>query len=276
MSVNKRIYYAIKAVGIAECGTSSFATVHGAQQAGMTSNFNLQEFFELGQLEAYSQVEGIPTVELTIEKALDGYPLLYHLATKGATSPTLGGRSNKKATVALNFYSDDQDAASGTPISSVVCSGMYLNNWTLNCPVDGAFTESVSLLGGSKVWYTGSFPFTPTTLNNTDGPLSAASGTGGIQRRQNMLLGSGASLFPTAIPGVSSSGTVELQSDGSYAVHLQRVQVSFNLGRTDLLEQGHKLPYFKAPSPSPSACRLKSSASRPRATSSTWWRGPTT
>jgi len=243
MAINKRIFYAIKAAGIAECGTNSFATAHGVQSAGLNTNFNLESVFELGQIEIYENIEGLPSVEATIEKVLDGYPLIYHLATKGATSATLGGRSNKRGTLALAFFSDDQDASSGTAISEVVCSGMYINNLTYTFPVQGNCTESVTMVGNNKLWYTGgTYDFNP-AFDNLDVPLA----TGGIQRREDVLLGSHTSLFPTQIPGVSSSGTVELQPAGdAYKVHLQRVQVSTNLGRTELLELGRRNPYHRA------------------------------
>ncbi len=242
MPVNKRIYYAVKAVGIAECGTNSFTTAHGVQSAGLNTQFNLDQVFELGQIEVYELIEGLPNVEATIEKVLDGYPLLYHLASKGATSATLGGRSVKRGTVAMSFFSDDQDAASGTAISSVICSGMYVNNISYTFPVQGNATESVTMVGNNKIWYTGgSYSFNP-AFDNADAPI----GTGGVQRRENFLLGSAGSRFPTQIPGVSSTGTIDLQSDGAYSVHLQRVQVSTSLGRTELLELGHRNPYHRA------------------------------
>jgi hypothetical protein len=237
---NKRIYYAIKAAGIAECGTVVFTAVHGGQSAGMNTRFNLEEVFELGQIEIYELIENIPDVECTIEKVIDGYPLVYHLATKAATSATLAGRSNKRATVALAFYQDDQDAASGTPCSEVVLSGMYIQSLQYSFPTQGNCTESVTFVGNNKVWYTGGFLFTP-SFNNTDGPV----GTGGVQRREDVKFGLAGSLLPTQIPGITSTGTNELQADGSFGCHIARIQVSCNLGRDALYELGKRGPYHR-------------------------------
>jgi hypothetical protein len=240
--VNKRIYYAIKAVGIAECGTNTYTTAHGAQSAGLNLNFNLLELLELGQIENYALVEDLPEVELTIEKTLDGYPLLYHLASKTATAKTLAHRSGKKASVALSFYQDDQDAASGTPTAQAICSGQYLTSLSYQFPVDGFGTETAGFVGNNLNWNTGqsTFLFQP-SFNNTDAPLAA----GGPMQRQHMQMGLAASLFPSMIPGITSSGTNELQSDGSFSAHLGRIQVSTNLGREALREQGLRTPYYR-------------------------------
>ena len=72
---NNRIYYAIQQVTL---GTGS-VPVHGLQSVGLTTNFNLEQVFELGQLSIYQNVENIPEIEVTLNKVLDGYPLLYVL-----------------------------------------------------------------------------------------------------------------------------------------------------------------------------------------------------
>ena len=94
---NNRIFYAIQALGFAAhnvtgSGTSGpfepsgFLTAHGVQSVGLNTTFNLEQVFELGQLELYENIEGIPDIELTAQKVLDGYPLLYHLSTPAASS----------------------------------------------------------------------------------------------------------------------------------------------------------------------------------------------
>jgi len=96
---NNRIYYAIQQVELGHAGGKE--AVHGLQSAGITTNFNLEQVFELGQLSIYQNVEGIPDIEVALNKVLDGYPLIYVLATEGGTginaglvavSPTLPGR----------------------------------------------------------------------------------------------------------------------------------------------------------------------------------------
>jgi hypothetical protein len=44
----------------------------GAQSVGMTTTFNFEQVFELGQLEIYEFIEAEPEIEVTVEKVLDG------------------------------------------------------------------------------------------------------------------------------------------------------------------------------------------------------------
>ena len=81
MSTNKRIFYACQGVAITNMGDDSTglttdAMVHGLQSVGMTTNFNLEQAFQLGQLEIFENIEGTPDVEVTLEKVLDGNRLI--------------------------------------------------------------------------------------------------------------------------------------------------------------------------------------------------------
>jgi len=79
MADNNRIFYACQMVGLHEMGTDgadSHVVAHGVQSIGITTNFNLEQAFELGQIQIYENIEGLPDVEVTMEKVLDGYPLL--------------------------------------------------------------------------------------------------------------------------------------------------------------------------------------------------------
>lgn len=240
----KRIYYAVQQAGIAKCGENTFTAIHGLQSIGVTTRFNLEQVFEMSQVSIYENIENIPDVEVTLEKVLDGYPPIYMLATKGSAAPSLSGRSNARATVGLSIYSDVQDSASGTPLSQCTISGVYVSalNYTLN--VQGNFTESVTLVGNNKVWNN---TFSATTFNNQDEPLAIA-GSGGVNRREDLLLGqvAGASRLPTDIPGVSASGYLPFNtSTNEFAAHPQQITVQTNLGREQLFELGRRGPYHR-------------------------------
>ena len=75
---NNRIFYACQAVGLKPIGstTGNYKVAHGVQSVGVTTNFNLEQAFELGQIQIYENIEGLPDVECTMEKVIDGYPLL--------------------------------------------------------------------------------------------------------------------------------------------------------------------------------------------------------
>lgn len=251
MSNNNRTYWAIQGASIAPNKSLAFtgdnAVIHGLQSLGITSTFNLEQVFELGQLAIYENIEDIPDVEVTMEKVIDGYPLIYHLATQDASSDTLAGRSNAKCGVLLNIYSDIQDSASGVPRSEVFMSGMYVSSLSYTCPVDGNSTESVTLVGNNKVWYTsdGDMILTSEMFDNTDSPLDA----NGVSRRENFVFNNAddgtTSLLPKEVEGISPSGTNDKDADGNYSAHVQSVTINTDLGREELMELGRRGPYFR-------------------------------
>lgn len=238
--MGKRIFYAVKAAGVAALGTATFTEIHGLQSVGMTTRFNLEPVFELGQISIYENIENIPEVEITTEKVLDGYPLVYHLCTQGATSPTLAGRSNIKTIFSVAFWDDAQDSASGDPVAQCIASGVFVSSVGINITTDGPAAESVTVVGNNKAWKTSSFTFSD-AFDNTDSPL-ALTGSGGVNRREDLLMGE--CIFPADIPGISASGTNNKTAD-EYAVHMSAIRISTNLGRDELLELGRRGPYHR-------------------------------
>ena len=75
---NNRIFYASQAVILTPL-TSSGATwssgLHlapkGLQSVGITTNFALEQVFQLGQLELYDNIEDVPEVQVTLNKFID-------------------------------------------------------------------------------------------------------------------------------------------------------------------------------------------------------------
>lgn len=259
---NNRIFWAIQAVGIAPLGSESYTAVHGLQSVGITTSFNLEQIFEIGQISIYENIEDIPDVEVTLEKVIDGYPLIYHLCTRGYEADTLTGRSNRRSSVALSIFGDVQDSASGVPITQVTCSGMYVSSLSYTFPVEGSCTEAVTLVGNNKVWDNSApHTFTGTIFDNTDVPLALSSGTGGVQRRENVVfvppaadvsldvngqvITSAATILPPDIESISSSGTNFPDADGDHAAHIQNITVSSDFGRDNLTELGQRGPYFR-------------------------------
>lgn len=246
---NKRIYYAIQQVRI---GTGDVDAIHGLQSVGMTTNFNLEQVFELGQLEIYQNLEEIPDIELTLNKVLDGYPLAYVAATENgasgianstATSPSLTGRQNARCDLELAIFDDSQVSCSGSSLTSsysrVLCAGMYVSSVSYTFPVDGNFTEDVTLVGNDKIWASasdvGQFD------NNDDEPIAVTK----VNRRQHLDMVN--SLFPIEIPGVSGDGKVLDNSDQGegFSTHFQNITVSVDLGREAINELGRFAPYHR-------------------------------
>ena len=194
-----RIYWAITAFGVAEEGTSDATKeradgtdygnprdavyIRGVQSVGITTNFNLEQVFQLGQLAVYEDVEEVPDIEVSVERVLDGVTyhdvvqegngpnnsaapppnintmhchLLYgHVTQLHASSiPTM---QNNKCDVYLSLNRDsDSNAGDGKPDAYVYCSGMYVSSASWTFATDGNVTESITLVGNHKVWTTNS------------------------------------------------------------------------------------------------------------------------
>jgi hypothetical protein len=250
MTTNNRIYWACQGVGIAPQDSTAFVGVHGVQSVGITTTFNLEQVFEIGQLAIYENIEDIPDIEVTMEKVLDGYPLIYHLATRGSSGDSLAARSNRKCNVALNIYPDTFEAASGVPQTEVVMSGMYVSAVSYTMPTEGSCTESVTIVGNNKAWRAANFLLQGTVLAgkpaNADAPWFG--GSGGVQRRENVIFNTanvgGYTKLPSEVEGISASGTNNL-TNGQYAAHIANLSVSVDLGREALNELGRRGPYFR-------------------------------
>ena len=63
---NRRIYFANQQVAFKPVGASSWNVAHGVQSVAVTTTFNLEQAFELGQLAIYENIEGVPDVEVTM------------------------------------------------------------------------------------------------------------------------------------------------------------------------------------------------------------------
>jgi hypothetical protein len=248
---NKRIHYGVEQVCIEKLGVVACATeVHGLQSVGIDTKFNLEQIFEIGQLEIYENIENLPDISVTLEKVLDGYPLMYHLATNPSTSATLSGRSNTKCELALAIFTDTQDTASGTPLTICFMSGLFCSSLSYTFPVEGSFTESVTLVGNNKTWATNN-PVGLTCagqFNNTDVPAALGGSSGGVQRREDLIFDSAVTnytLLPPDVDGISSSGTNNRDSNGDFSAHIQSIKVSTDLGRTNMFELGRRAPYHR-------------------------------
>jgi hypothetical protein len=245
MPSNYRVYYPLHYIALGTEGSagSGYTAVHGVQSVNMTTSFNLEAVFELGQLDVYENIEGLPTVEITADKVLDGYPLIYHLATRTATARSLSHRTNRRADLVLSVFSDSQDNASGAPLTQVYCSGVYVNSLTYTLPVQGNCTESVTFVGNDKVWRTSGFLFNGAFTGN-DSPPS------GVQRRQHVRMGAaaaGGSIWPSNIPGMSvvNGSGYNVETAGVNGAHLGDVTISTTLGREDIFELGRRRPYYR-------------------------------
>ena len=255
---NNRLFYAVSAVGIAPTGQYSgdntFLPVSGLQSLGIDTTFDIEQVYQLGQLDVYQNVENIPNVEVTLEKVMDGTALIQHLATPltGFGASLINRYSNQRCDVIANFYRDVlANATGGLLVHSCVMSGMYVSSINFNLPIDGNFTESVTLVGNSKNWVVPA----PSSFRPSFGVHTSPS-TGFVSRRQHIIFGAGASAsdtnvsyLPKEIPGIDSTGFNKTSWGGltwdGFGAHVQSIQISADLGRTELFELGKRGPYHR-------------------------------
>lgn len=263
MAFNQRIFYACQAVAIQARGldailqpgeaTSVGGIVHGLQSVGMSSTFTLDQVFEMGQVEIYENIEQVADIEVTLEKVIDGYKLIYNLATAGACETDLVLASKTRCDVLLAVFSDGLSHATGVPQNVCYNSGMYVSSVSYSYTVDGSATESVTLVGNDRFWNTeqaGVIGIQPTGIwtgfvppesgnptsafdDGDDTPLS------GVVRRVDVDLE--ASTLPATIKSQMNDDPVGI--GGGY--HVQSVTVSTDFGQENIQELGRFGPYAR-------------------------------
>lgn len=243
---NNRIFYACQALAIAKSGYATgdpeFVVMPGVQSVGISTNFSLDPVFEYGQLEPYSVEEDLATVEVTIEKVIDGEKLLYLQAVGNAGSTSVASAANSKCDVYLGIFPDTTVATDGASQDEVVyCSGMQVSSVGYNYSVDGNATESLTVIGNNKFWSNSTYGYigtTPDVLFGTDGgTTNQMSGTdtprSGIVRRAQ---------FDYANSTLPDEVTAQVHNFGG-SNGLQSVSVNVDFGRSDQLELGRFGPY---------------------------------
>lgn len=249
---NRRFHYAVAGATITPDGTNSSTSdhvIHGLQSCSNDSNLNLQKVFEIGQSSEYEQVEDLPDVSVSLSKVLDGYCPMYLLATNGSTASTLASRADTMSIFRLFVWPDDHVSASGTALQQLTVSGSYINSVGYTFPVEGNFTEEMTLGSSSRNWKGSSFDFSGTMFDNTDVPLNIAE-SGGVQRREDLIWSpvAGGTVLPADIAGITSSGTNEVEN-GTFGAAVQNISVNVDMGREDILELGRFKEYAKLRNP---------------------------
>jgi len=287
-NTNRRVFYATQAVAVGDMGATSvqdswqpsdgsadfigdgkLMIAHGLQSIGVTTNFNLEQIFELGQLSLYENYEEVPEIEVTFEKILDGYSLVYHLGTVDATSPTLTGRGNARADVRMAVGLDTNDYMAvnvNSGVAELYCSGMYISSVSYTLGTDGNFTESTTFVGNDKQWITTSESGGILT-SDANGALVAQLNSGvfgsdapvgvgnSVLRRQNLVIGSGGKTygsanFATEVPNILEGGSTGSLTNSKYIIagsgpYIQSVSISCDLGRENIQQLGKRAPYYR-------------------------------
>ena len=273
-----RIFYAIQALGIEAAptdgrpeGTGAITWMKGVQSVGITTNFNLEQVFELGQLAIFENIENVPEIEVTTEKVIDGNPLLYLTSCPSGTQNIVAA-SNQTASIYLAIYPDTQTSASGNnQVGFIWCSGMRPSNVAYTFPVEGNSTESVTFVGNDKLWVppigtlkdvggpwasgNANYPsLAATTSYHGPQGITANSASGTVFRRQHFVNAAGATYS-------SADNATYLPTDVTVSVgsgKIQNLSVTADIGRENIFELGRYRPYTKyATFPIATTCEIE-------------------
>jgi hypothetical protein len=243
---NNRIYYAVQAVKMKPCqtddGGASYqygneTVLRGIQSVGITSNFNLEQVYQLGQVELYDQVEEVPDIEVTLSKVLDGTRLVYNIANDGDTANSsnalnLSQLTNRRCDLALGIWDDTDFMTSGSATYYVVCTGMYVSAVTYNFVTDGNLSEDVTLVGNHKKW----------SLGTGGGITSFSSGIGSTAETARVARRWSIDRDNTLLPSGTGGGIAGTWGSG---LHVNSMTLSTTLGREAINELGRRSPYYR-------------------------------
>lgn len=244
--VNTRLYWGVTGVGIAsQAAPTTFKHVRGCQTAGVSGRLPITYIYEMGIARTYDAFEELPEVEVQLEKVLDGHAPIWTMATEGAASADLLGRSNKHCVLAMSLHRDNQARASGNQVAEMVVQKAFATSLQWDFQINGPFRETVGMVSDNMLWRTTGFVFTGHTSAHGVSSLDPQAPEG-VNRRQHLVMAD--CLFPAEIPGIDGSNeNPELTIDGNtqYAVSFEQIRVSANLNREAQLELGRKGVYTR-------------------------------
>lgn len=281
MAVPNRLYWAITALGVADDGAirtdsddnartdmntpaKKAEYVPGVQSVGITTTFNLEQIFQLGQLALYQDYEEVPDIEITVEKTIDDYDLLYNRGM-GGHGGVIQLQNNKKTLVfqvgndGKNNLGDVDNTTLGT---FIVATGMYVSSASFSFPTDGNFTESITFVGNNKrfVYQTQSgqsIRHLPTkdaakraratdVLNENDGSSNVAKDTG-VKRRQHFVnMGALSGIRSTNwVDAVTTNKKYGVATDTGSNARITNISVSADFGRENINILGQKDPFLR-------------------------------
>ena len=240
-----RIFYATQAVKVGD------TLIKGLQSVGIDTTFNLEQAFELGQLSLYENIEGIPDISMTLQKVLDGTPLLWHTATKTDTAystvanNTFTARGDSRVDEVILYINETADPifSGDASVQAVQCSGMYISACSYTIPTEGNCTEDVTLVGNDKAWQGAQTAPAIGTLAALDEPdFVGSDGKVHVIRGEDVVASS--CLIPDVIPGVATTAN----NSGPLVtanLHVQNFNCSVDLGREQINQLGVRTPYSR-------------------------------
>lgn len=253
-----RTYYASQAVGLYPFGflseganfsdQSDIATVagvtykqhllDGVQSVGFSSNVEFEQIFELGHLQIFENIEGSPSCEATLERALPvrSKCLLEMFCASGADYGVNMSRfgNDTGLSIRLGVNADGGVMTNIGNSSTINRYGIQLDGFTssysISAQTDGAVTESLGVAGINL------FVIPSGTSSNAKIPQPGTSNPSGVFRRQDTFVTN---------RSIKTDNTVDALGDDDYYSRVQSASINVDIGREDLLEMGRKGPYIR-------------------------------
>lgn len=175
---NKRIFYAIQAVAAEPIDASGIKLgqkikLQGLQSVAIDTQLNSNPVFQFGSLDKYAEARLATNVQMTLSKAIDNKPPLYLLLTQGS----LGDSNDKniydlnlrRSDLYLGIWPDSNIFASGSGIQTLMCQNMAVSTIEYNITY-GSLSETLTLSGHRKSWFTEAYPQNPICPTATPTP----------------------------------------------------------------------------------------------------------
>lgn len=199
---SNRIFYAVQRATVN--GLSN-----GFQSISINASVDFEQVFELGCLDIYENLEGIPSAEVTAERALP---------ESGSTQWVSLSAAATSSTQSASLYVMDDSLLGGThsPSGVIQASQGYVSSYSVNMPVDGFATDTLTIVCDTLKW------------ERTAGGTICVPGAAGNTSNNRVKYRN----------DYSSSETLDLG--------IQNVSFSVDIGREDLFELGKKSPFFRA------------------------------
>lgn len=213
-----RVYYGLQSIQVtatSACAPGQQSTVSSLfQSVGVNASTEYEQIFELGRAGIYANVEGIPTAEITVERAMDlgSFGGLWY--TPNASSVTQIGNTNYRIQMAI---SPESACGAGTRSGFVNVEGAVLTNYTMNFNLDGPLTESATFEANNIGWTSGN----PTSYM-TDTIYHLNNNPSGVVLTRAHVVG-----------------------NGPFGGELQSASFSISLDREDILSLGHRYPVMR-------------------------------
>lgn len=165
--MSNRIFYAVQSANF-------FGKTKGIQSVSVNASVDFEQAFQLGTLQICANLEGVPNVEISTERAFQGATNSFWKAAGGNTASVSTFTGNVNMALA-----DDTSTNFGSQTPFVKATGMFLSSWGVTFPVDGFATETCTAVGNDLSWSTGT--------GTVD--LANAACTGAVfKRRQDVAL----------------------------------------------------------------------------------------